>query len=104
MVIFKLDFEKAFDKVEHQVIIDVLQHKGFGQKWINWIKGILGSGTSSITLHGVSGKVFHYRRGVRQRDTLSPLLFVLAVDLLQSIMNKAKQRGILNLPLPQGVG
>ena len=29
IVIVKLDFEKAFDKVEHQVILEVMKHKGF---------------------------------------------------------------------------
>jgi hypothetical protein len=28
-LIVKLDFEKAFDKVEHQVILEVMKHKGF---------------------------------------------------------------------------
>ena len=37
-------------------------------------------------------------------DLRSPLLFVLAVDLLQSLLNKAKDQGILCLPLPLGVG
>jgi hypothetical protein len=50
------------------------------------------------------GRVFHYKRGVRQGDPLYPLLFVLAADLLQSIVNSAKQRGILNLPLPTRYG
>jgi hypothetical protein len=39
---------------------------------------------------------------VRQGDPLSPLLFVLATDLLQSIVNKARTEGILNLPINVG--
>jgi hypothetical protein len=65
LLILKLDFEKAFDKVEHEVILHVLRHKGFPEKWNKWIKDILSSDTSSIMLNGVSEKVFHCRRGVR---------------------------------------
>lgn len=32
IVILKLDFENAFDKVEHQVILQVMKHKGFPDK------------------------------------------------------------------------
>jgi hypothetical protein len=91
MVILKLDFEKTFDKVEHEVIMRVMKHKGFGPKWLQWIKMIMNSGTSAILLNGVPGKVLHYRREVRQGDSLSPLLFVLAPDLLQSIVNSVMQ-------------
>jgi hypothetical protein len=65
---------------------------------------IMNSCTSSILLNGVPGKIFHCRRSVRQGDPLSPLLFVLVVDLLQSIINSAAQNGILNLQLPQRCG
>jgi hypothetical protein len=56
-------------------------------------------------LNRVPGKIFHCKRGVRQGDPLSPpppLLFVLAADLLQSIINKAKNSGLLNLPIDEG--
>jgi hypothetical protein len=81
-----------------------LKHKGFGDKWIGWVRDILGSGTSSVFLNRVPSKVFHCRRRVRQGDPLSPLLFVLAADLLQTLINRAKDQGQINLPIPKRAG
>ena len=62
---------------------------------------ILGTATTSILLNGIPGKKFKCRRGVRQGDPLSPLLFVLAAELLQIIINRAYRKGLLKTPIPQ---
>jgi retron-type reverse transcriptase len=100
IVILKLDFEKAFDKIEHNTILEILRARGFGERWIKWINMILGSGTLAILLNGTPGKKIYCKRGVRQGDPLSPLLFVLAADLLQSILNKAMFQNLIERPIP----
>jgi retron-type reverse transcriptase len=81
IVILKLDFKKAFDTVEHNTIITMLQELGFPDRWVSWTKELLSTAQSSILLNGVPGKSFQCR-GVSQGDPLSPLLFVLATKLL----------------------
>jgi hypothetical protein len=103
VVVLKLDFENAFDTIEHDIIFKILQHNGFSPQWINSVKSLLTSVSSSILLNGVPGKQFVCKRGVRQGDPLSPLLFVLGGDLLQSAINSLLDRGELQLPIPTGV-
>jgi len=90
---------KAFDTIEHNTILLMMKHLGFSEQWIDWIERILHSRSSSILLNGVPGNHFHCRRGVRQGDPLSPLLFVLAADLIQCIINKAYHQGLFELPI-----
>jgi hypothetical protein len=98
IVILKLDFEKAFDKVEHNLMLKMMEKKGFPDRWMTWMHLIFSSGTSAVLLNGVPGKVFHCKRGVRHGDPLSPLLFVLAA-FLQDLLNLAKDQGLISLRL-----
>ena len=65
IIILKLDFAKAFDTIEHKAILRMMQQFGFPDLWVQWIKMILNSGSSSIILNGVLGRQFKCKRGVR---------------------------------------
>jgi hypothetical protein len=84
----------------------MMQHFGFSDNWLRWTEKILESATTSMLLNGVTRKIFDCRKGVRQGDPMSPLLFILAAELLQCIINKAHQQGLFQLPIPSrdGVG
>jgi hypothetical protein len=69
-----MDFEKAFDLVEHQAIIQIMSSLGLPVNWIRWVTKILSSASTTVLLNGVPGKFFKCKRGVRQDDPLSPLL------------------------------
>jgi hypothetical protein len=46
-IILKLDFAKVLDTIEHEKILQVMKHKGFNVKWLNWARAIvLSTGTS----------------------------------------------------------
>jgi hypothetical protein len=79
-----------------------LKHKGFNDEWLRWVRCFLGSGSSSVLLNGIPGKQFKCRRGVRQGDPLSPLLYVLGGDVLQSVVNDLLHNNLIQLPIITG--
>jgi len=102
-IVLKLDFKKAFDTVEHPAILLMLQKLGFSDRYLAWIWGILSSGSSAVLLNGIPSKFFKCKRGVRQAGPLLPLLFVLAVELLQVLVNKAANMNLFKAPIPHEV-
>lgn len=65
-LIFKVDFEKAYDHVCWNFLDFVLENKGFGNKWRRWIKGCLSSTNFSVVLDSRPNKVSKASRGLRQ--------------------------------------
>jgi hypothetical protein len=94
-LIIKLDFTKAFDTIEHSTIILMMKQLGFNESWLQWSASILGSASTSVLLPGKS--VICSRR---VGDPMSPLLFVLATDLLQCVINMTHSMGLLQVPIP----
>ena len=80
ILILKLDFEKAFDSIEHEAIFQIMKHKGFNEKWISWVKSLLSSRTSSDLLNGVSGKKLSVKKGL-DKETQYPLFFLFLLQI-----------------------
>nr|GEW94853.1 RNA-directed DNA polymerase, eukaryota, reverse transcriptase zinc-binding domain protein [Tanacetum cinerariifolium] len=94
LMVFKVDFKKAFDSLKWDYLDLVMVKFGFGCKWRAWIKGCLRDARSSVLVNGFPSKEFKIFRGLRQGDPLSPFLFILAMEGLHAIIFKAANLGI----------
>ena len=63
-----VDFEKAFDSLNHKFLIAVLKKYGFGEDFIDWIKILLRNHESCVINGGHTTTYFCLERGARQGD------------------------------------
>ncbi|GKF32652.1 RNA-directed DNA polymerase, eukaryota, reverse transcriptase zinc-binding domain protein [Tanacetum coccineum] len=93
-MIFKIDFEKAYDSVRWDYLDDVLEKFGFGSKWRGWIHNCLHSSKGSILVNGSPTDEFHFQRGLKQGDPLSPFLFILVMESLHLSFQNVVDEGL----------
>lgn len=99
MILLKVDLAKAFDTVAWPFMLEVLDHIGFPLRWRDWLSAMLGSASTKVLVNGRPGRRICHARGLRQGDPLSPLLFVIVMEVLNAMIAKADRRGVLT-PLP----
>ena len=94
-VVLKLDFEKAYDKVNWNFLFDCLKLWGFCDHWCSQIKSVVQGGTGCVKLNNLEGPYFVSHKGVRQGDPLSPILFNFVADCLARMVRQAQINGLL---------
>jgi hypothetical protein len=94
-VILKLDYEKAYDRVDIDFLIEILKAMGFGGKWIEWIRNIVIGGSVSVVANEEESPTFKTDKGLRQGDPLSPLLFNIVADASTKMLDKAVRKGLI---------
>jgi hypothetical protein len=94
LLLFKVDFEKAYDSVDLSYLDAVMGKMAFPPLWRKWMRECVGTATASVLVNGSPTEEFPFQRGLRQGDPLSPFLFLLAAEGLNILMSAMVERNV----------
>lgn len=86
-MIVKLDMTKAYDRVSWLFLEKVLRKFGFLERMIDMIRRLLSNNWYLVLINGKFHGFFQSSRGLKQGDALSPILFIIAVEVLSRALN-----------------
>ena len=95
-MVCKLDIEKAYDSISREFLYQVMERMGFDSRWLSWIKWCIPTASFSVLINGSLGGFFLSSKGLRQGDPLSPYLFVIGMEALICLINRAVEENYLS--------
>ena len=83
-----MDLSKAFDTLDHQILLKKLKHYGFFGKSLDMMKSYLTNRTQYVEYNGVASEFSQIQCGVPQGSILGPLLFIIYMNDLPNVAEK----------------
>ncbi len=81
-----VDLEKAFDTVNHKILLSKLEHCGISENSLSWIQSYLSKRKQFVKINGINSDCVNISCGVPQGSILGPLLFIIYInDMHQAV-------------------
>jgi hypothetical protein len=91
LIFLKLDYRKAFDRIDWRFLFACLESFGIDQNFIDLVKLLFTVASAAISINKSQTNCFNLRRKVRQDCPLAPYLSILVQEILNTMVKKAEE-------------